>query len=55
MSGRMTLEGEGADPRPLAAGDAFAIPPGLPNRYADPSADLELLEVALPGRFRTLA
>ncbi len=54
MSGRMTLEGEGKDPFALSAGDAFVIPPGLATRYAAPSADLELLEVSLPGRFSTM-
>ncbi len=55
MRGAMTLDGEGRAPVPLAAGDAFVIPPGLPCRYADPSPDLEILEVALPGSFRTVA
>jgi quercetin dioxygenase-like cupin family protein len=49
MSGAMTLEGEGKDPYRLAPGDAFVIPPGLATRYADPTPDLELLEVSLPG------
>ena len=53
MEGGMTLEGEGPDPMPLVAGDAFVIPPGLPTRWTDPSGDLEVLEVALPGRFDT--
>ena len=53
MEGTMTLEGEGKDPYSLAAGDAFVIPPGLQTRYSDPSDDLELLEVALPGVFKT--
>ncbi len=53
MSGGLTLEGEGKDPFALTAGDAFVIPPGLATRWADPSADLELLEVALPGAFDT--
>ena len=53
MAGGLTLEGEGAAPRTLEAGDAFVLPPGMRTRYAAPSADLELLEVALPGRFRT--
>ena len=52
MQGQMTLQGEGHDPRPLAPGDAFVIPPGMATRYADPSDDLELLEVSLPGRFQ---
>lgn len=49
MSGQMRLEGEGKDPFDLSAGDAFVIPPGMATRYADPSQDLELLEVALPA------
>jgi quercetin dioxygenase-like cupin family protein len=53
MAGEMTLEGEGKDPWRLSAGDAFVIPPGLATRYADPTEDLELLEVTLPGRFET--
>ncbi|SFR44172.1 Cupin domain-containing protein [Yoonia tamlensis] len=51
MQGQMVLHGDGHDPRALAPGDAFVIPPGLATRYADPSDDLELLEVSLPGRF----
>ncbi len=53
MRGGLVLEGEGRPPQPLAAGDAFVIPPGLATRWADPGDDLELLEVALPGRFTT--
>lgn len=49
MSGGMTLEGEGKDPFRLSPGDAFVIPPGMATRYGDPSPDLELLEVTLPG------
>ncbi|MDZ4096024.1 MAG: cupin domain-containing protein [Paracoccaceae bacterium] len=53
ISGQMTLEGEGKDPFRLSPGDAFVIPPGMATRYGDPSADLELLEVSLPGSFAT--
>lgn len=53
MEGRMVLEGEGRDPYELEAGDAFVIPPGMRVRYSDPSGDLHLLEVSLPGVFRT--
>jgi quercetin dioxygenase-like cupin family protein len=49
MTGAMTLEGEGKDPYRLSPGDAFVIPPGLATRYSDATADLELLEVTLPG------
>jgi quercetin dioxygenase-like cupin family protein len=49
MTGEMTLEGEGKDPWRLSPGDAFVIPPGMATRYGSATADLELLEVSLPG------
>lgn len=49
MGGTMVLEGEGKEPFALTRGDAFVIPPGMATRYAQPSGDLELLEVTLPG------
>lgn len=53
MSGGLTLQGgDGGDVR-LSPGDAFVIPPGMETRYLDPTRDLELLEVALPGNFHT--
>lgn len=53
MEGTMTLEGEGKPPYPLEPGDAFIIPPGMATRFANPSDDIELLEVTLPGQFAT--
>ncbi|MEO1640385.1 MAG: cupin domain-containing protein [Pseudomonadota bacterium] len=53
MEGAMRLEGEGKDPFDLSPGDAFVIPPGMKTRYADPSDDVELLQVTLPGQFAT--
>ncbi|WP_137699445.1 cupin domain-containing protein [Marimonas lutisalis] len=53
MSGTVTLEGEGRDPHQLQQGDAFVIPPGMKTRLSAPSDDLELLQVALPGEFKT--
>ncbi|WP_170325490.1 cupin domain-containing protein [Ruegeria arenilitoris] len=53
MNGEVTLEGEGRDPFRLEQGDAFVIPPGMRTRLADPSEDVELLEVTLPGAFNT--
>jgi len=53
MAGEVTLEGEGRDSYRLEAGDAFVIPPGMKTRLSDPSEDVELLEVTLPGVFRT--
>lgn len=50
LEGTMRLDGEGRDPFDLTAGDAFVIPPGYRTRYADPSPDIELLEVTLPGQ-----
>lgn len=49
MKGGMVLEGEGKEPYRLEPGDAFVIPPGMATRYSEPLADLELLEVSLPG------
>lgn len=54
MSGAMTLEGEGKDPFRLSPGDAFVIPPGMATRYADPTPDLQLVEVTLPGNPKTI-
>ena len=53
MRGELTLEGEGKEPFALVEGDAFVIPPGMATRWTAPSDDLEVLEVALPGRFAT--
>ncbi|WP_299153490.1 cupin domain-containing protein [uncultured Tateyamaria sp.] len=55
MEGALTLEGAGHAPVLLAPGDAFVVPPGMAVRYAEPSDDLELLEVSLPGVFATHA
>jgi quercetin dioxygenase-like cupin family protein len=49
MAGEMTLEGQDIAPTRLSAGDAFVIPPGLATRYSNTTANLELLEVSLPG------
>jgi quercetin dioxygenase-like cupin family protein len=49
MAGEMVLHGEGKDPYRLSAGDAFVIPPDMATRYSDVSADLQILEVALPA------
>ena len=51
--GSVTLEGEGRDSYRLQKGDAFVVPPGMRTRLTDPSADMELLEVSLPGVFET--
>jgi len=54
MEGSMTLDADGQDPRDLQAGDAFVIPPGMVSTYTSCSDDLELLEVALRGDFKTV-
>ncbi len=54
MNGSVTLEGEGRDPFTLEQGDAFVIPPGMRTRLSNPSQDIELLEVTLPGAFQTV-
>ena len=54
MEGKMTIISEGKETFSLTAGDAFVVPPNMKTCYADPSADLELLEVSLPGTFETI-
>ena len=53
LAGAATLEGEGKEPYRLSRGDAFVIPPGMRTRLTGPSADLEMIEVTLPGEFST--
>jgi quercetin dioxygenase-like cupin family protein len=53
MDGQVTLHGEGRDPFLLEKGDAFVIPPGMKTRLADATQNLEMLEVCLPGTFKT--
>ena len=53
LRGGMTLRASGLQARDLRAGDAFTVPPRTPTAYERCSADLELLEVSLPGRFET--
>ncbi|MDG1352437.1 MAG: cupin domain-containing protein [Sulfitobacter sp.] len=53
MDGSMTLRADGHGDRALQAGDGFVVPPGMQVQYLTPSADIELLEVALRGDFNT--
>ena len=53
MAGTVTLDGEGRDPYRLEPGDACVIPPGMKTRFANPSDDIELIEVTLPGTYTT--
>ena len=53
LEGGMELHAAGHSPVTLRAGDAFVVPPAMATWYADPSDDLELLEVTLPGRVNT--
>ncbi|MEL0129551.1 MAG: cupin domain-containing protein, partial [Paracoccaceae bacterium] len=53
MEGKMTLSADGQSTNKLTAGDAFVIPPNLMTEYSNISKDLELLEVSLPGVFKT--
>ena len=54
MEGEVTLNGENQGAHRLEAGDAYVIPPHTKTSLTDRSADLELLEVALPARFETI-
>ena len=53
MEGKMTLAASGQPSIELTSGDAFVIPPDLSTEYSNLSKDLELLEVSLPGKFKT--
>ncbi len=53
LEGSMTLSSKNDSDVRIGPGDAFVIPPGMTTQYVDCSAELELLEVALPGRFPT--
>lgn len=54
MEGECTLNGENQGAHRLEAGDAYVIPPHTKTSLTNRSADLELLEVALPARFETI-
>ncbi|MDE2846642.1 MAG: cupin domain-containing protein [Gemmatimonadota bacterium] len=54
MEGEVTLNGENQVAHRLEAGDAYVIPPHTKTSLTDRSADLELLEVALPSQFETI-
>lgn len=51
--GEMLLKAEGSSIKDLKAGDAFVIPPGLEYQMMERSQNLELLEISLPGDFKT--
>ncbi|MFK7997465.1 MAG: cupin domain-containing protein [Granulosicoccus sp.] len=42
------------DQQLLVAGDAFTLPPGESRRIGDISEDVQILELSVPGTFRTL-
>ena len=54
MEGEVTLNGENQVAHRLEAGDAYVIPPHTKTSLTERSADLELLEVALPAQFETI-
>ncbi len=53
--GRLELQAEGHELKKLNKGDAFVMPPYLKHQICAYSADLELLEVSLPGSFQTFS
>ena len=52
-SGTVTLRESGSGDHVLRAGEARVIPSEIKTAFASPSADLELLEVAMPAIFET--
>ena len=53
LEGGMSLRAPGRETQDLAVGDAFVVPPRTRIACEHCSADLELLEVSLPGVFET--
>jgi mannose-6-phosphate isomerase-like protein (cupin superfamily) len=53
MQGHMELKVGDEQFQQLKMGDAFVIPTDLIYSYSNCSSDLELLEVSLPGKFKT--
>ena len=53
LSGAVRLQADGHGGHALSEGDAFVVPPHLAVAFSEASADLRLLEVALPGAFET--
>ena len=53
LEGGMRLRVQDREAQDLGAGDAFVVPPRTRIAYERCSADLELLEVSLPGAFET--
>jgi len=53
MDGEMKLETEEHEVQSLHKGDAYVIPPGMKHKTTSYSSKLELLEVSLPGNFKT--
>ena len=53
LEGGMRLRASGLEVQDLRAGDAFVVPPRTTIAYERGTRDLELLEVSLPGAFRT--
>ena len=51
LEGALTLKAEGQGAQDLSAGDSFVIPEGMAFGMERASADLELLEVALPADY----
>lgn len=51
--GSLILEVKDEAPCKLNAGDAFVLPPFVNSRYVQPSAECELIEIALQSNFET--
>jgi quercetin dioxygenase-like cupin family protein len=53
LQGAMDLNAEGHEQQHLHEGDAYVIPPDLKYQITNSTDELELLEVSLPGDFKT--
>jgi len=54
LKGWIEFEYEGQDPVRLEAGSCVHQPPGIRHRELGHSPDVELLEIVMPGEFKTV-
>jgi uncharacterized RmlC-like cupin family protein len=54
LKGSITSQFEGQGAHTMTAGDTWLQPPNIPHKVLDYSEDCELLEIVMPGNFKTV-
>jgi quercetin dioxygenase-like cupin family protein len=54
LKGSMTTEFEGQGVHTMKAGDSWLQPPSIRHKVLDYSDDCEVLEIVMPGNFKTV-